>query len=339
MRLLTAARDAHLTYRAYYRPLPLRHRGGAMARTLLMYLFDLQDAPMSLLLAITGRCQCDCRHCGVPYLGSGSKLDPGRVREILDEFRRLGGVRVVFSGGEPLLEESLPRMVGHAAGLGLIALVDTNGIALTPGLARELKRRGLAGLELSVDSLAPGWMDRNRRHPGALSRVLRAIEICRGEGIGFVVNTVAFRESLEGELDRVISYARWAGATMVRVLEPVATGRMEGRTEVALDEEGRRRYLNYYEPGFVTLEQVGRFTNSCSGLDGRYLSVAPDGTVTPCPYMPVPVGNINQESLRSAIEATRRLAESVRERCGCEGRECPVNDHSFRAAFLGGGDG
>ena len=302
--------------------------------TLLKYCFGRYPAPMSLTLGLTGECQCDCLHCGISYMRSGHTLSLSMVTEILEQYRSLGGVRVIFSGGEPLLVRELPQMVSRAARLGLVTGVDSNGIALTSDLARRLKEAGICCLEFSLDFLDSPRMDYNRRYEGALAAVLRAMDLARRWEIPFSINSMAFRENLDGELERIIRFAREQGALFVRILEPISTGCLKDQQAMALEPQERIKYLALYEPGFVMLEQVGRFTSDCSGLNGRCLTVCPDGSVTPCAYMPLPLGNLRQESLSSILQKVARLALEARTDCQLEERTCPVNDACFRERFI-----
>jgi len=327
-------KDISLIYQVNFRSLPLAARLRGMGRLARMYYTGHYPAPISLLIAVTGRCQCNCGHCGVSYLHDQEELSQETILRILDDYRRLGGIRVIFSGGEPLLRGDLEELVRYGSRLGLTTFVDSNGIALTDGLARRLKDAGLCNLELSIDFLDGEKMAKNRRHPGVLEKVKAAIKICERHGLVFSINTVAFRESLDGDIQELIRYSRRVGASCVRVLEPIDIGKQKGQG-LQLDAGERERYQALYEPGFVILEQVGKFTADCSGLNGRYLSITPDGIVEPCPYMPIPLGNITERSLGEVIRDLADKARAInRSACRCEPNSCPVNDPKFRRRHL-----
>ena len=334
MRPAELIRDISLIYQVNFRPLSPRDRLGGMARLATMYASKVYNAPISILIAVTGRCQCNCRHCGISYLNNEDELSYEAIVGVLDEYRALGGVRVIFSGGEPLLRDDLVPIVAHASRLGLTTFIDTNGIAMSDELARQLARAGLCNLEFSVDFLDERKMSENRRHDGALAAVLAAIEMARRHGLNFSINTVAFRESLGGDMQRMIRWARRVGALYIRVLEPISIGHFKTR-DIVLTLHEREIYRALYEPGFVILEQVGEFTVDCSGLNGRFLSITPAGTVEPCPYMPISLGNIHEQSLAEIIRGLPRRARPVNDvACQCDPSTCPVNDPEFQRKFL-----
>jgi MoaA/NifB/PqqE/SkfB family radical SAM enzyme len=336
---LTFTRNARLVYDVNFARVDLRERLPGMARLGLKAAFDVYDAPISLLIAVTGRCQCDCRHCGVSYLHSKEQLSASRIETLLREYRSMGGWRVVFSGGEPLLRQDLSQLIECASGLGLASLIDTNALALDSEKVRELKEAGLCVVELSIDSMDAEAMDTNRRAKGVLAGVKSAMKLCRAQNLPFAVNTVAFRDSLDGGIDEIIAYCRQAGARYVRLLEPIACGQAPTE-DFLLNPEERERMRARYEPGFVVLEQVGKTGANCSGINGRYLSVTPDGTVNPCPYMSVPLGNVKEQSLRQIVRSTReRFADMKACEEGCGDTTCIVNDPIFRSKFIDPVDG
>ena len=334
MKSASLLKDISLIYRVNFRPLPMMARLKGMGRLTKMYFAKAYPAPISLLIAVTGRCQCSCRHCGVSYLHCKEELSLETIKKILDDYRRLGGIRVIFSGGEPLLREELVEMVQHATRLGLTSFIDSNGIALTDPLARQLKNAGLCNIEFSIDFLDEEKMADNRQYRGVLAKVMAAIASAKQHRLNFSINTVAFRESLDGDMQEMIRYSREIGAKYIRVLEPIAIGYFETR-EIRLEPRDRAKYHDLSEPGFVILEQVGKFTVDCSGLNGRFLSITPDGTVEPCPYMPIPLGNIKEQSLPEIIRSLPRKVRPVHlSACRCEPNSCPVNNPVFQKRHL-----
>lgn len=328
-------RDLKLIYSVNFQNKSLQNQVSGLGRLVLNHLFRYYDAPVSLLIAVTGRCQCRCKHCGVSYLNSPARLSSRVIRKVAREYRELGGVRIIYSGGEPLLREDLVELVSFSTELGLTTFIDSNGIAYGRSLAAALKHAGLDNIEFSIDSMDERFMESNRGCKGILATVKKAMETARAAGQAFSVNTVAFRENLEGGLDDVIAFSRAAGAKYVRILEPISAGLAPGGP-ARLDGSERGLMQTYFEPGFVMLEQVGRFTSDCSGINGRYLSIAPDGTVTPCPYMPIPLGNVLDRSLADIIRDTKALFSRMKQ-CSpsCEAGTCIVNDDTFRRRFLG----
>lgn len=324
-------KDLALIHKVNFRAMPAHQQAGAMARLALKYFFDVYDAPISLVIAITGRCQCRCRHCGVTSFKDVQALSLGEICGALDDYRAMGGIRVVFTGGEPLLRDDLHELVSHARRIGLGVFINTNGLLFDDLMAVRLREAGICNVEFSLDALTQGKMDENRRMPGILDKVKKAMSAARRNGVIFSINTVGFKENLDGELLEIIEFARAAGAAAVRVVEPVAIGEWDDLESTALTEDEKRRYDAHYEAGFVIVGMIGDFTDDCSGLNGRLLNINPDGEVTPCAYMPLSFGNIRRTPLRDIIREWKGRTPQIRYR----ELKCPVNDPRFRREYLG----
>jgi cyclic pyranopterin phosphate synthase len=77
----------------------------------------------------------------------GQQLPVQKVLELLDDAKESGVELVRLYGGEPLLHPGLPRMIEHAANIGLSVYVTTNGILLKQKID-ELFSAGLRNLSV-----------------------------------------------------------------------------------------------------------------------------------------------------------------------------------------------
>jgi hypothetical protein len=77
------------------------------------------------------------------------------VKKIILEMKRLRNCQIIsLSGGEPLLHPELGQIVRFIKDNGMYPFVHTNGILLSPDKIMELKKEGLSGLIIRVDSLS-----------------------------------------------------------------------------------------------------------------------------------------------------------------------------------------
>ena len=332
--ILDSLRDLRLIYTMNFKAMPVAPRIGAMGRSLRKKLFP-RTPPTVMLLSVSSRCQCNCRHCGVkhrpqPDAGDTTKRDlsADEAVSVLRQFRELGGVKVYFFGGEPLLRKDLADLVRKATDLGLSSTLSTNGVLLDEGKARALKEAGICAIEVSMDSADPETFAEYRGYPGIMEKVQSAIRFARDEGIPTSIATYAYRENLDGGLAEIIRLGREMGVRSIRILEPIAAGEWSHQIDQKITGEERTKLLSFREPGFVHSEnQGGRFGN-CSAIRGDLLYVASDGSVTPCCYMNVGLGNVRDTPLREIIGALGDLRDY-------DGRSdgCPVNDAEFRSRF------
>ena len=162
-----------------------------------------------LRLSLTDRCNFRCVYCR-PRADCG-KLPRGRVlrlEELLEVVRvmaeRLGIAKVRVTGGEPLVRRGVVDFLEDLCRIPSVREVSltTNG-ALLESLAIPLRRAGIRGVNVSLDSLR---RDRFAAITGRdrLDAVLRGIQAVRRAGFHPVkINVVVMRRNLDEVLDFV----------------------------------------------------------------------------------------------------------------------------------------
>lgn len=91
-----------------------------------------QPEPTRIFVTLTAACNLRCKGClyGVREFMPGRYLPWPMVRDLLSDAADLGITHVRLYGGEPMMHKDLPRIVEHAANLGLHTWMTTNGILL-----------------------------------------------------------------------------------------------------------------------------------------------------------------------------------------------------------------
>lgn len=175
-----------------------------------------------LRVSVTDRCNLRCVYCMPP---DGIRLferDRILTFEEMVRFSRvavgLGVRRIKVTGGEPLVRRGVVDFIASLRGIdGLEDLsITTNGVFLS-GLAGELKRSGLDGVNVSLDSLDP---ERYRviTRGGDLGKVIEGIDKALGEGLRVKINTVILSGLSDSEVFRLIEFGRVRGIE-VRFIE------------------------------------------------------------------------------------------------------------------------
>lgn len=143
--------------------------------------------PHSVDIEITFRCNARCAMCPLHGTEENSdrlmqqaretpELSTERLKALLDELRRMGVVRVQFTGGEPFLRKDLFELVRHAKGLGFSLGIISNGSVLTGEHARILVAAGLDTLHFSIDGPAD-IHDEIRAIPGLFRQVEETVAL------------------------------------------------------------------------------------------------------------------------------------------------------------------
>lgn len=158
-----------------------------------------------LELQLTHRCNLHCHHC---YLGPPrpEELSLDDALAITREFASLGGLRLLISGGEPLLYPPLREFIEETRGLQLRRVLLSNGTLLTPATLRWLQ---VEELQISLDGWRRGH-DRLRGE-GSFDRTLLGLEAAREAGLPLSLATMVHQENL-CEFDRLERFAEEIGA-------------------------------------------------------------------------------------------------------------------------------
>ncbi len=312
---------------------------------------DACDPPYLVALNLTRRCNLNCAHC---YLDAGARdsddsgeLSTDEVKALLADIAGLSDeTMVVFTGGEPLLRADLTELVAHAAGLGLMAVLGSNGLGLNDRRAAELKSAGLMGAGISLDSLEPGEHDAFRGLPGSWAKTMEAFDACRRNSLQFQIHFSVTDDNAH-ELAPMIAFARDVGAFALNIFFLVCTGRGEKVTNISAetyDTVMRRltraareetdimirakcaphfkRMAWELDPDWPITAAHGYDAGGC--LAGtRYCRITPQGGVTACPYIETPVGNVREQSFaeiwRHAPQFQTLRQPALKGRCGaCE---------------------
>jgi pyrroloquinoline quinone biosynthesis protein E len=316
--------------------------------------------PLSLLAELTYRCNLQCPYCYNPLALSDyrDELDVATWSRVIDEAAALGVLQFHFSGGEPTLRaDDLCALVERARARSLYTNLITQGTFLNDSLIERLERAGLDHVQLSLQAAREPLADAiagakvHEKKLDALRRVARSsmavtlnCVLHRGN-IGDVEDIIFLAESLgirRVELANVQLYG-WAFLNR-RALLPT---REQVEAAAAAVDRARRRLAGRVEITHVLADYYERFPKPCmDGWGRKFMTVAPDGRVFPCPAAPgiagmrfenvrdLPLGEIWRSS--AAFEAYRGTAW-MREPCkSCDRREIDWGGCRCQAFLLAG---
>jgi MoaA/NifB/PqqE/SkfB family radical SAM enzyme/SAM-dependent methyltransferase len=279
----------------------------------------------SVTLAVTNRCRYHCWHC---YNAGRSQEDiPLDVlRDVAAQLQDLGAVIVTLTGGEPLLRDDVEE-IARAFDERSCLILGTTGAGLTAERARRLHDCGVFAVGISLDAMNEQDHDRRRGRPGAFRTALDALRIAREAALYPYIVSVATREFLQRDhFTAFMRFAGEAGALEVHLLEPSATGRLAGQSDVLLSGTERRRILEYQAE--VAQDESLPILSSLAYLESpeafgcgagiTHLYIDGSGEVCPCNLVPLSFGNVVREPLAAALD---RMARHFRApRCSCVGR-------------------
>lgn len=290
---------------------------------------------------VTRRCNLKCQHCyrdSGPEAGSLQKeLSTEQGKKLLAELAAEDFSLVILSGGEPLLRDDLAELVSQASNLGLYPVLGTSAVDLTENKILELKQAGLQGMGISIDSSEAEIHDEFRGVKGSWKQAVAAARRVVEHELPVQINATISRENQQ-DIDEMIRLAENIGARSFHPFFLVPTGRGKEIEESALRPEEYQKMIEYVlkksreveveikptcAPQFmVQAEKFDldlHYSRGClAGVS--YCCILPEGEVHICPYLPVSLGNVKEESLAEIWQNNEKL-QNLRDYSCYEG-EC-----------------
>lgn len=262
-------------------------------------------------MSVTDRCDFRCVYCmaeEMTFLPRSEVLSLEELLQVGEAFVGLGVDKIRLTGGEPLIRNNLVWLVERLArlqGLRELALT-TNGSRLGV-MAGDLRRAGLATLNISLDTLDPVRF-REMTRTGDLSAVLAGIEAARTAGFERIkLNSVILRGRNDDGILDLVAFAREHGLD-ISFIEEMPLG--------VIDEHDRAQaFMPSHEIRKVIATRWHLLpTESRTAGPSRYFAMKDS---------PIRVGFISPHS-------NNFCADCNRVRVTCEGRLllCLGNEHS-----------
>jgi mycofactocin biosynthetic radical S-adenosylmethionine protein MftC len=172
------------------------------------------DAPICLTWELTYACNLSCVHC----LSSSGRRDPRELstaecRAVIDELERMQVFYVNIGGGEPTVRPDFWELVDYATAHHVGVKFSTNGVKITPEVARRLAGSDYVDVQISLDGATAAVNDAVRG-PGSYATALRAMGHLADAGFrGFKISVVVTRQNA-GQLDDFKAIADRFGAQL-----------------------------------------------------------------------------------------------------------------------------
>lgn len=302
---------------------------------------------------ITRLCNLKCTHC---YLPAGfvdtdefphgyhreSELTQSECFRVIDEIAEINPhILLILTGGEPLLRPDILEISKYASDTGFLVVMGTNGVLLNDEVVEKMQKHGVTGAGLSIDSIQPSQHDKFRGMPGAWKATMNGVEALKRAHLDFLVQTSVTQWNYE-EIPEIVEFAYQIGAKVLNLYFLVRTGRgktvmdispaqyekmLDTMFKLQKDYTGKMLIAAKCAPHYkrVIYEQQsdsaflqGYPSGTCPcGI--YYCRISPEGELTPCPYLPVSVGNLKEESFVNLWNGAETFQE-LRDRSLLEGK-------------------
>ena len=324
--------------------------------------------PSHPVFEITTNCNLKCSGC---HANGGEKMyeemTTEEAKSVIEGLSKIDDFRMlVFTGGEPFLRKDFFTLVRYAKDLGFYPTIASNGTLLSKDIAKELKKSGITGLALSIDSVNPTKHDLLRGVEGSFDKVLDGIKILEEEGL-YIQANVTLSKSNYAEIDELLKLSDNLNAHVILLYQFIPTGRGKDLYEVALNKD---ELYNVIEKAYSMQKNLkpviapiglpeywayifskkGKYANSmkkyfpgCIAGKGMFY-IKPNGDVWPCAFLPIKAGNVLEEDpydiwTKSEVFLSLRDRSNLKGKCGdCNYKDvcggCRARAYAFSNDFL-----
>ncbi|MDR2720017.1 MAG: radical SAM protein [Nitrososphaerota archaeon] len=272
--------------------------------------------PLILSWNVTRECNLKCSHC---YINAADRklaneLTTDEGKRLIDQICEVSKPLLVLSGGEPLLRSDIYELIKYGSSKGLKMGLGSNGSLIDDEVAKKLKESGITTVSISIDSHIAAQHDDFRGVIGSWEKAVNAIKTLRANNILVQVNTTLTHDNYN-QIDDIMSFSESIGVENFHLFFLVPTGR-----GIKLDDISPQKYEDMITNTFakVTKHRLN-VRPSCApqfmriaqkmGLDMRqwirgciagmyYCRIYPNGDITPCPYLPIKIGNVREKNFK-----------------------------------------
>jgi radical SAM protein with 4Fe4S-binding SPASM domain len=323
---------------------------------------DAQFVPLVLSWNVTRKCNLKCSHCYINAAKEELKdeLTTEEAKNLMDQISHVSRPLLILSGGEPLLRQDIYELIRYGTGKGFRMGLGSNGSLIDGTVARNLKDAGVKTVSISLDSSIAEKHDEFRGVKGSWQKAINAIKALKQNNILVQVNTTVTQQN-HSEIDQIMTLTEELGVENFHLFFLVPTGR---GTKIA--DISPSMYEDMIKSTFAkTAKHRLNVRPSCApqfmriakdmGLDMRqwirgclaglyYCRVYPNGDVTPCPYLPVKLGNVREKPFseiwfNSEVFKNLRNFDTLKGKCGaCSHRSvcggCRARAYGLSSDFI-----
>lgn len=305
---------------------------------------------------ITDRCNLRCIHCYQEDYSGSNELGLDGLKQIADEIIRALAKwdkkgDIAITGGEPLLKREMMPLVDYLNSANEIFSIDllTNGTLVDDNLVKQLQSfQKIRCVQISLDGASHDTND-SIRGKGNFEKAIAGIRLLRENNIKVNIMFTLQGKNMR-DVPMIIDLADAEGIDTLTIERMVPTGMgkdlinqlllpaemkeiieyISKRAEQQIKENGST-FISRSRPLWIMCNGDSNYFRSdssmecavggiCSiGLDG--LCIMPDATVLACRRLPIPIGNLQQDTIekiwfRSELLWGIRDKHNLKGKCG-----------------------
>ncbi len=302
-----------------------------------------RNAPLNVHFDVTYRCNERCVHCYLDHSDHG-EMTTGEIKRVLAELAEAGTLFLTFSGGEIFLRPDFFDLLAYARKLRFDVTLKTNALLITAERAVQLKQLGVRRIQISLYSADAAIHDAITKVSGSFDRTLEALRFCHAQGLMVKISCPLMKQNIDAWRD-VQALADSLGITYI--MDPTITPMMDGNRNILSMRLTPSELLPVMkdpvfnppptEPAKAEGAVMARaYDNIPCSAGHNSLYISPYGDVYPCVQMPLPTGNLREQSFTDIWYGSERMlrVRNVRESDLAICTDCSIRHHCQRCPGL-----
>lgn len=282
-------------------------------------------------IEVTNECILKCKHCSSIANSNPEKIKFNEVIEFIKRFTNTHKIRLILTGGEPLLRGELGSFLEEISkinkdieiGLFTTGLVKQNNSIENIAVEniKKLKNLGVKFVFISVYSNKSEIHDSITQVKSSFEKTIKAIKMFNEEGIETNINLVLMNKNII-QLNEIICFLKNIKINEIRVLRLINHGiASDNWSDIGVTKEEQLEAIrNIEEPsdikisfgGFLEVKSCQYLTNDKKCLAGKNkLYIDNKGDIYPCGAVKlnphIKLCNINQDFNNYSYNNQRNL--------------------------------
>lgn len=300
-------------------------------------IYEIELGPVQI--EITGKCNMDCEHCRASEM---PKIDMPveQIIKIMKFTRKFSPnyKEITLSGGEPLMHNSFRQVLSEVQKHGGDSVtITTNGSLVTSEILQFMQSLKFERLmiSVSVDALDAVNHDSFRKFNGAFDLAVNALKLVSNLADEKIVPSMksVIKPDKIVDMEGFVKLAMALGCKRLSFTSVIASGLASQRNDLWMSPKQKKQFICevyrlkslYPDINITTNDPLKCLVRGYSDLpndndelvyDGCpagtvTFNVNPDGVMTPCPLLNVPMMNITEMSI-DEITAAYQQSEIVK---------------------------
>ncbi|MDD3875134.1 MAG: radical SAM protein [Bacteroidales bacterium] len=267
--------------------------------------------PLFVIFCITSKCPHRCSYCYNSDMHEKfEKIPLDVILKTINDLVNSGISNIYLSGGEPMMRwDDVLKILDTYGNKSVRFWLLTTGALTSVEKLKLLKKKGLSGIMVSLDSYNSEYVNKIKGNTHAFNDAQSAIKAAAGIGMPVAVNTVFSKEMLDKkEFDKFVSFAGEIGVSFINCYTPKCTQEtfsvfdFDDYQKLAdLTKENQKKCLRLpltYSP------DAWESKRGCVG--GKlFLYIDPEGNIKPCPFASHIFGNIRENSVKDILSKSQ----------------------------------